>query len=111
LYSGINDFKNGYQPRIHRVKDEKGDLFRDCYSILVQWRNHFSQLFNVHRVSEVRQTEILTAEPLEPELRAFEVQIAIEKLKGHKLSGSNQIPAKMIKAGRRTICSEILMFV
>jgi len=31
----------------------------------------------------VRQTEIHTAEPLAPELSAFEVKMAIEKLKRH----------------------------
>jgi hypothetical protein len=33
LYRGINDFKKGYQPRIRRVKDEKGDLIADSHSI------------------------------------------------------------------------------
>jgi len=32
LYSGINDFKKGYQPRCNIVKDEKGDLVTDSYS-------------------------------------------------------------------------------
>jgi hypothetical protein len=36
---------------------------------------------NVHVVSDVRQTEIHTAEPLVPESSAFEVEMAIEKLK------------------------------
>jgi len=47
------------------------------------WRNHFSQLFSVHGVSKIRQTEIHTAEPLVPEPSAFEVEMAmaIEKLK------------------------------
>jgi len=48
------------------VKDEKGDLVTDSNSILARWSNHFSQLFNVHGVSDVRQTEIHTAEPLVP---------------------------------------------
>jgi len=38
----------------------------------------------VHGVNDVRQTEIHTAEPLVPELSAFEVDLAIEKLKRHK---------------------------
>jgi len=42
--------------------------------------NPFSQLFNVHRVNDVRQTEIQRAEPLVPESNAFEVEIAVEKL-------------------------------
>ena len=33
--------------------------------------------------------------------------MAIEKLKGHKSPGIDQISAEVIKAGGRTICSEI----
>ena len=41
------------------------------------------------------------------ELRAFEVELAIEKLKSHKSPGIDQIPAELIKAGGRTINSGI----
>ena len=68
---------------LRRVTDEKGDLVTECQSILARWRNHFSHLFNVHEVDDVRQTEIHTAEPLVSELSAFEVEMAIEKLKSH----------------------------
>jgi hypothetical protein len=44
------------------VKDENGDLYADSHSILNRWKNDFSQLFSVHRVSDVRQLEIHTAE-------------------------------------------------
>jgi hypothetical protein len=37
------------------------------------------QLLNVHGVDDVRQTEILTTEPLVPEPSSSEVEIAIEK--------------------------------
>ena len=33
LHRGISDFKKGYQPRTNTVKDEKGDLVADSYSI------------------------------------------------------------------------------
>jgi len=49
--------------------------------------------------SDVRQTEIYTAEPLVPEPSAFEVEMAIGKLKGHKSPSIDQIPAELIKAG------------
>jgi len=49
--------------------------------MMAGWRNHFSQLFNVHRVNYVRQTEIHTSEPLVPEPSAFDVETASEKLK------------------------------
>jgi len=64
LCRGISDFTEGYQPGTNIVKDEKGDLVTDSNSILARWSNYFSQLFNVHGVSDVRQTEINTAEPL-----------------------------------------------
>jgi hypothetical protein len=107
LYRGINDFKKGHQPRNNVVKDEKGDLVADSHSILARWRNHFFQLLNVHGVKDVSQTEIQTAEPLVPEPSDPEVEMAIEKLQRHKSPGIDQIPAEPIKAGGRTIRSEI----
>jgi hypothetical protein len=84
LYRGNNYSKKGYQPRTNKVKAEKGDLVTDSHNILARWRIHFSQLFNVHGVNDVRQTNIHTAEPLVPEPSAFEIEMAIEKLKIHK---------------------------
>jgi hypothetical protein len=107
LYRGNNGFKKGYQPRCNIVKDEKGDLVADSHSILARWRNYFSQLLNVHGVKDVGQTEIHTAEPLVPEPSASEVELAIDKLKSHKLLGIDQIPAELIKVRGRTICFEI----
>jgi hypothetical protein len=74
-------FKKGYQPTNNIVKDEKGDLVADSHSSLARWRNNFSDLLNVHGVNNVRQTEIQTAEPLVSEPCAFEVEMAVEKLK------------------------------
>jgi len=82
-------------------------LVADSHSILAKWRNHFTQLLHVHGVSNVRQTDIHTAEPVVPELSAFEVELAIEKLKSHKSPGIDPIPAELMKAGSRTICYEI----
>ena len=50
----------------------------DSHRILTRWRNHFSQLFYVHGVSDVKQTETHTAEPLSPEWSAFEGEMAIK---------------------------------
>jgi hypothetical protein len=33
-----------YQPRTGIVKDEKGDLVADSHTIMVRWRNYFSQI-------------------------------------------------------------------
>ena len=72
---------------------------------MARWRNHFSYQFNVHGVNDDRETEIHTAEPLVPESSAFEFDMAIEKLKIHKLI--NRIPAEFIESGSRKIRSEI----
>ena len=77
------------------------------HSILARWKNHFSQLLNVHGVDDVRQKEMHTAEPLVSELSIFEVEMAIEELKRCKSPGSDQIPAELIRAGGRKIHSEI----
>jgi hypothetical protein len=63
LYRGINEFKKGYQPRHNLEKDENGDLLAGSHNILNRWKNYFSQLLNVHNVSDVRQIEANTAEP------------------------------------------------
>jgi hypothetical protein len=44
------------------------------------WKNNFSQLLNVHNVSDVRQIEVHTVEPLVPGPGRLEVEIAIKKL-------------------------------
>ena len=78
LCRGISDLKNGYQPRTKIVKNEKGELLTDCHSILTRWRYHFSHLFNLCGVSDVRQIEMHTAEPLGPGPSAYEFEMAIE---------------------------------
>ena len=78
---------------------------------MARWRNYFSQLLNVHGANDTRQAEINTAEPLVPEPSAFEVELAIERLKSHKSPGNDQISAELIKAGSRTIRCAIHKFI
>jgi hypothetical protein len=68
LYRGINEFKRDYQLRNNLVKDENGGLLADSNNMLNRWKNYFSQLLNVHNVSDVRQIEVHTTEPLVPGL-------------------------------------------
>jgi len=65
-------------------KDKKDDFGTDSHSILASWRNHFSQLLNIHGVNDVRQRQIHTTETLVPEPTVFEVELAIEKINSHK---------------------------
>ena len=53
LYKSINNFKNIYQTRINIVEAVKDDMVTDSHSILFRWKNHFSQLINVHEIHEV----------------------------------------------------------
>jgi hypothetical protein len=89
LYGGMNKFKRGYQPRNNLVKDENGDLLVDSHNILNRWKNCFSQLLNVHNVSDARQIEVHTAEPSVPGPSRLEVEIEIAKLKKYKSPGSD----------------------
>jgi hypothetical protein len=92
------------------IKDpsrSNADNLNKVRRIMARWRNYFSELLNVHGVKDVRQTEINTAEPLVPEPSAFEVELAIAKIKSHKSPGTEQIPAELIKAECRTILYSI----
>jgi hypothetical protein len=89
------------------MKDENGDLLADSNNILNRWKNYFSQLLNVYNVSDVRQIEVHTAEPLVPGLSCREVEIATAKLKKYKSPASDQIPAELIQTGGEILLSEI----
>jgi len=86
-------------------------LVRESHSIWARWRNHFCQLINVDGVDDVRQTEIRTAELLAPEPIAFEFEMTIGNIKSHKSPGIDQTQAELIKAGSRTIRSEIRKYI
>jgi hypothetical protein len=62
---------------------------------------------NIHKVSDVRQIEICTAELLVRDPNPFEVEIAIMKLKRYKSPCNDQIPAELIQAGGELLQSKI----
>jgi hypothetical protein len=105
LYGGINEFERGYQHRSNLVNYE--NLLADSHNILNMWKNYFSQLLNIHSVSDVRQIEIHRAEPSVPDPILFEVEIAIVNLKSYKSPSSDQILAELIQAGGEIFRSEI----
>jgi hypothetical protein len=65
--------------------------------------DYFSQLLNVHRVRDVREMEIQTAQPLVPEPSLFVVEITVAQLKRYeyKSPGIDQILAELIQAGKK----------
>jgi hypothetical protein len=81
------------------VKDENGDLLADSHNILNKLKNYFSQLLNMHNVSDVRQMEVPITEPLVPGPNHLEVEFAIAELKKYKSPGCDQILAELIQAG------------
>jgi hypothetical protein len=66
---------------------------------------------NVHRVSDVRQIQIHTAELLIPDSSHFEAEIVIVKLKRYKSPGSDQIQAELIQAGGEILRSKIYKLI
>jgi hypothetical protein len=88
------------------VKDDNGDLLANSH-ILNRWKNYFSQLLNVNNVSDVRQIEVYTAEPLVPGPSRLEVEIATAKLKKYKSPSSVEIPGTTVFAGGEILMSAI----
>jgi hypothetical protein len=97
----------GLPTRNKVVKDENGDLLADSHNILNRWMNYFSQLLNVHNVSDVRQIEVHTAEPLVPGPSHLEVEIGIAKLKKYKSPGSEENSRRTDSSWRQniTVCN------
>jgi hypothetical protein len=62
LYREVNEFQMGFQPRSNLVRDENSYLLTDSCNILSRWKNCFSQLFDVHNISDARQIEVHTAD-------------------------------------------------
>jgi regulator of sirC expression with transglutaminase-like and TPR domain len=90
-------------PCSSRVELSSNSIYQRKSQYFELVENYFSRLLNVHRVSDVRQIEIHTAEPLVP----LEIDTATEKLKRYKSPSSNQIPAELIQAEGETLWSEI----
>jgi hypothetical protein len=61
----------------------------------------------MHNVSDVREIEVHTEEPLVPGPSHFEVEIDIAKLKKYKSPGSDKILAELIQAGGEMLLSVI----
>jgi hypothetical protein len=70
------------------------------------WKTYYSQLLNVHRVSDVRQIETHTNESFLPDSCSFKADIAIAKFKNYKLPVSGLILTEMIQAGGKKLQSE-----
>jgi hypothetical protein len=80
-------------------------LLADFHNIFNMWKNYFSQLLNVHNVSDFMQIEVHTAEPLVPGPSRLEGEIDIAKSEKHKSPGSDEIPAELIQAGAKYYCA------
>jgi hypothetical protein len=89
------------------VKDENGDLLEDSHNILNRWKSYFSNLLNVHNISDVRQIEVHMAQPLVPGPSRLEPDAATAKLKKYKSPCSNHIPVELIQARGKILLSAI----
>jgi hypothetical protein len=70
-------------------------------------KNYFTQLLNRHRVNDVTQTEIHTAEPSVPDPSPFTVETATAEMERYKLPGTDQISAELIQERGETLRSDV----
>jgi hypothetical protein len=83
LYRGINEFKRVYQPRSNLVKDENVDLLTDSINTVNRWKSCFSQLLD--NVSDIRQTDIHTAEPTVTSTEILRMKLLLQNCKSINL--------------------------
>jgi hypothetical protein len=62
------------------VQDENGDLPADSHNISNRWKNYFSHLLNAHNISDVRQIEMHTFEPVAPGPSRLEAELGCCKV-------------------------------
>jgi hypothetical protein len=74
-------------------------------------KNYSCQVLNIHRVNNVSQTEIHTAEPLVPKPGSLDDEVANEKLERYKSSDTDQILAELIQTGGNTQCPALHFFI
>jgi hypothetical protein len=60
------------------VKDGNGDMHANSHNILNMWEKYFSQLLNMHKISDVRQIEIHVAEQLATIAKCIKLQVVIK---------------------------------
>jgi hypothetical protein len=75
--------------------------------LLNRWQYYLCQLLNVYGVNDFRQTEIHMAELLVLKPSASDMEMAREKLVRYKSSGVVPVPAELMQAAGRAVCSEI----
>jgi hypothetical protein len=56
------------------------DLLVDSHNNLIRWKSYFSQILNVHSVSDFMQIEVQTAESLVLDPSPMEAETAISEL-------------------------------
>ena len=58
MYKGINEFKNGYQPRTYVIEKDDCTIVADTSSILSRQKQFYSNLLNVNQCTNLEESEI-----------------------------------------------------
>lgn len=83
-----------FNPTLKTIKGRHGVILMDPSDKIKRWREYFIDLLN----AEIPLKHI-TAEPMISDITLEEVKITINSLKNCKASGSDDIPAELIKYG------------
>jgi hypothetical protein len=82
------------------------DLLADSYNFLNRYKNYYSHLLTVHRVSDVRQIKVHTVKPLLPHPSFFRLKLLLQSRKGINLQVVIKFCAHLIQAGGEMLQSE-----
>ena len=103
-YGLIKEIKKKYEPRMNNIKDKTGKLLTEKQEVTHRWVEYCKELYSdsgVQDLSVLTELESI-APPTNKEnndIMKEEVEKAIRKLKDNKATGTDGIPAELIKAG------------
>jgi len=90
LYKKVNSLRKGYQPRLGKIINERGDLQADPTKIVDVWKSYFDKLLNVHNGERTDEFEIHTAEPWIPESNVIEIEMSVKGIENFQITRNRQ---------------------
>ena len=103
-YGLIREIKKKHEPRMNNIKDKSGKILTEKQEIMQRWEEYCKELYSdngIHDLSILEELEAISPPTNQTDdyIMKEEIVKAIQDLKNNKSTGSDGIPAELIKEG------------